>query len=155
MSLKFCRIENVLCFPFRRLTMQLLEYVNTSGTHTRDFQLQHIFPQAPLLYTIPAIQLLTTPTHTSTLLLSANVSPPLHPTAHNHGYYAVADYSSAAILSPRLCSRSPENDEKGQIFWVHTHPTVSSRPRGRYVQSMLQSGSEMWICMRYKHTHTN
>jgi hypothetical protein len=106
------------CFLFSLLegnrTTHLPEYVNISGLgHTLDFQLQHVFPQ-PLLYIIPEIQLLTTPTHTFPLLSSANTSPPLHPTAHNHGYYAVADYSSVAILSPGLCARSPENDEKGE-----------------------------------------
>jgi hypothetical protein len=99
-----------------------------------------------LLYAIPAIQLLTTPTHTSPLLSSANTSPPLRPTAHNHGYYAVADYSSAAILSPGLCARSPKKDKKckkGKRVWIHTHPTVSSKRKGRCVQSLVQIVSEM------------
>jgi len=39
---------------------------------------------------------------------------------------------------------------RGQILWVHTYPTVSSRPRGRCVQSLVQIGSEMWIFIRYK-----
>jgi hypothetical protein len=68
----------------------------------------------PLLYTTPAVQLLITPSHASPLLSSANTSSSLHATTHNHGYYPVADYSSAAILLPGLCARSPENDKKGQ-----------------------------------------
>jgi hypothetical protein len=39
---------------------------------------------------------------------------------------------------------------KGEILWAHTYPTVSSRPRGRRVQSLVPIGSEMWICIRYK-----
>jgi hypothetical protein len=39
---------------------------------------------------------------------------PLHRTAQNHGYSAVAEYSSAAISSPGLCARSPEKNGKGQ-----------------------------------------
>ena len=41
----------------------------------------------------------------------------------------------------------------GEILWVHTYPTTSSRPRGRCVQSLVPIGSEMWICIRYKHTN--
>jgi hypothetical protein len=149
-------------------TTQLPEYVNNTGlghTHTHTHTHTHAWhsaserlPTTKLLYTIPAIQLLTTPTHTNPLLSSANTSSHLHPTAHNHGYYAVPDYCSAAILSPRLCARSPENNgkgKKGQTLWVHIYTTVSSRPRGRRVQSLVQIGSEMWICIRYKHTHTH
>jgi hypothetical protein len=112
-------------------TAPLLEYVNILGlghthTHTWLSASAHL-PTTHLLYTFPAIQLLTTPTCTSPLLSSANTSPPLHPTAHNYGYCSVADYSSAAILSPGLCACSPENDEKGKKLWVHTYRTVSSR----------------------------
>jgi hypothetical protein len=42
---------------------------------------------------------------------------------------------------------------KGEMLWAHTYPTVSSRPRGRRVQSLVPIGSEMWICMRYKQTY--
>jgi hypothetical protein len=97
-------------------TTQLPEYVNISElghthTHTRAWlSASARLLTTPVLYTIPTIQLLTTPTHTSLLLSSANTSPPLHRTAHNHGYYAAADYSSAAILSRGLCARSPKND---------------------------------------------
>jgi hypothetical protein len=38
-------------------------------------------------------------------------------------------------------------------FWVHTYPTVPSRPKGSCVQSLVQIGSEMWICIWYKQTH--
>jgi len=41
-----------------------------------------------------------------------------------------------------------EEVEKGQILWVHTYPTTSSRRRGRRVQSSVEIGSEMWICIR-------
>jgi len=42
---------------------------------------------------------------------------------------------------------------KGEILWAHTYPTVSSRPRGRCVQSLVPISSEMWICIRYKQTY--
>jgi hypothetical protein len=98
-------------------TTQLPEYVNISGlghthTHTHTHTASVRLLTTPLLYTIPANQLLTTPTHTSPLRSSANTSPRLYRTAQNHGYQSVAEYSSAAILSPGLCARSPENDEK-------------------------------------------
>jgi hypothetical protein len=141
-------------------TMQLPEYVNMTGLgHTHTWlSASARLPTTPLLYTTPAIELLTTPSHTSPLLSSVNTSPPLHATDHNHGYYPVADYSSATILSAGICARSPEKDEKGvrgQKLWVHTNPTVSSRPRGRCVQSLVQIGSEMWNCIRYIHTYTH
>jgi hypothetical protein len=113
-------------------------------------------PTTPLLYTIPSIQLLTTPTHTSPLLSSANTSPPLHPTAHNHGYYAVADYSSAAILSPGLCARSPENDEKGKKIVGPYIPYGLFQTKG---QMYAKFGSDWFRNVNlYKvqtHTHTN
>jgi uncharacterized protein YjbI with pentapeptide repeats len=39
--------------------------------------------------------------------------------------------------------------EKGQTFSNHTDPTVSSRRMGRCVLSLVQIGSEMWICIMY------
>jgi hypothetical protein len=56
----------------------------------------------------------------------------------------------AAILCP-LKKKGPKG-RRGQDFWAHTYPTVSSRPRGSRVQSLVQIGSEMWICIRYKQT---
>jgi hypothetical protein len=100
-----------------------------------------------------------------------------------HGYNAVADDlprqpSSVGWLLSRqpssvgwLLRRQPSSilesalarDKEGQkcregeTFWVHTYPTVCSRPWRRYVPSLVQIGSEIWICMRYKltNTHTN
>jgi hypothetical protein len=166
MSLKCCRIDNILCFPSGgKQNNAITGICKHLGARTHTHTHTHTWlsasarlPTTPLLYTSPEIQLLTTPTHTSSILSSANTSPHLNPTAHNHGYYAVADYSIAAILSAGLCARSPENDEIGQKcqkLWVHTYPTVSSRLRGRCVQSLIQIGSEMWICIMYKHTHTH
>jgi len=43
--------------------------------------------------------------------------------------------------------------QRGQEFQVHTYPTVSSRPRGRRVQSLVQIDSEMWICISSIHTY--
>jgi hypothetical protein len=74
--------------------------------------------------------------------------------------YAVADDSWAdSHLVSRilnwLLTEEVEKFEKGQILWVHTYPTTSSRPRGRRVQNLVEIGSEMWICIRYKQTNTN
>ena len=43
-----------------------------------------------------------------------------------------------------------EEVEKDQILWVHTYHKTSSRRRGRRVQSLVEIGSEMWICIRYR-----
>jgi len=56
------------------------------------------------------------------------------------------------ILHWPLKKKGPKG-RRGQEFRAHTYPTVSSRPRGRGVQSLVQIGSEMWICIRYIHTY--
>jgi hypothetical protein len=125
-------------------TTQLPEYVNISGrghTHTHTWlSASARLPTTPLLYTIPAIQLLTTPTHTSPLLSSVNTSPPLHPTAHNHGYYAVTDYSSAAILSPGLYARFRKTTKKVKNVKncgsIHTPRSLPDQGGGRCVQNV-------------------
>jgi hypothetical protein len=119
MSLKCCRIDKVLCFPFWREKERNYRNMQTSrGTAT------HIYTRArvtfsfstsshnpPFCTPFPQCNYLPRPP-IPTRLSSANTSPPLHPTAHNHGYYAGAEYTSAAILSTALCARSPENDKK-------------------------------------------
>ena len=63
----------------------------------------------------------------------------------HHRYNAVADDSWASShLMPRILHwLLTEKVEKGQIFWVHTYLTTSSRARGTRVQSLVQIGSEM------------
>jgi hypothetical protein len=46
-----------------------------------------------------------------------------------------------------------EKGRRGKKFWVHTYPTVSSRPRGWCMQSLVEISSEIWICIRYNHTN--
>jgi hypothetical protein len=76
----------------------------------------------------------------------------------HHGYNAVAGVVWLRQLCT-ACDSAPAPDKigrkggKGEIMWAHTYPTVSSRPRGRYVQSLVPIGSEMWICIRYKQTN--
>jgi hypothetical protein len=72
-----------------------------------------------------------------------------------HGYNAIADNSWAGRhLVPRILHWVlTEKVEKGQILWVHTYPTTSSRPRERCVQSLVHIGSEMWICISSIHTY--
>jgi len=75
-------------------------------------------------------------------------------TCRNEGYNAVADDLRRQPSSDQDSALAPDRrGRKDQILWVHTHPTVSSRPRGRCVQSMVQIGLEMWICIRYKQTN--
>jgi hypothetical protein len=57
----------------------------------------------------------------------------------------------AAILCP--LKKKGLKGRRSQEFWTHTYPTVSSRPRGSRVQSLVSIGSEMWICIRYKHIY--
>jgi len=56
------------------------------------------------------------------------------------------------ILQWALKEKGPKG-RRGQEFRAHSYPTVSSRPRGRRVQSLIPIGSEMWIWIRYKQTN--
>jgi len=40
---------------------------------------------------------------------------------------------------------------KGEILWAHTYPTVSSRPRGKCVQSLVPIGSLCRFADRIAH----
>ena len=56
------------------------------------------------------------------------------------------------------CNRHPlarkkVKESKGQEFWVHIYLTTSCRPRWRCVQSLVQIGLEMWICIRSVQTN--
>jgi len=62
----------------------------------------------------------------------------------------------ATIFCPGIGTRLRQKDQKGrkgQEIWVHIYPTVSSRPMGRCLQSMVQISSEIRICIRYKQTN--
>jgi len=77
-------------------------------------------------------------------------------TCKNHGYNAAAEVSCAGShVVPRILHSFPTKKvkkvEKGQTFSDRTYPTVFSKPRGRCAQSLVQIGSEMWICIRYKY----
>ena len=54
-----------------------------------------------------------------------------------------------------LLTKKVKKDRKVKHFrTIHnTYPTVSSKRRGRYVQSLVQLGSEMWIYIGYKQTN--
>jgi hypothetical protein len=72
----------------------------------------------------------------------------------DHGYNAVAmTLGPAASTLHWLLTEDDENVEKGQIMWVHTYPTTSSRRRERRVQSSVEIGSEMWTCIKYIQTN--
>jgi hypothetical protein len=47
-----------------------------------------------------------------------------------------------------LATKKVKKVEKVKKNWVHTYPTVSSRPRG-----LVRISSEMWICIKYKQTN--
>jgi hypothetical protein len=78
-------------------------------------------------------------------------------TSTTHGYNAVADdlrrQPFRAEDSALVTDEEGRKGRKGQTFSDHTCPTVSFRQTGRYVQSLVQIGSEMWICIRYKETN--
>ena len=73
--------------------------------------------------------------------------------SHNTGYNAVAGgglwrrQPSSAHELALVPNKTRTKGGKVEILWVHTYPTTSSRPRGRRVQSLVQIGSEMWICI--------
>jgi len=81
-----------------------------------------------------------------------------HQHGPHHGYYAVGGVvwrrqPSNARKSAPAPDKISRKGGKGEILWARTCPTVSSRPRGRCVQSLVPIGSEMWICIRYKQTN--
>jgi hypothetical protein len=69
-----------------------------------------------------------------------------------HGYKGITGNGHAGshlvpmILQWPLKKEGPKG-WRGQEFRVHTYPMTSSRPRGRHAQSLVQIGSEMWICI--------
>jgi hypothetical protein len=70
----------------------------------------------------------------------------------NTAYNAVAADSGAGSHLPRtnrdsLQTKYIEKVGKFEILWFHTYPTTFSIPRGRRVQSLVQIGPEMWICI--------
>jgi len=68
-------------------------------------------------------------------------------TSKNHGYNAVADDSCRQPFRAEDSAPAPdEESQKGRkrrTFSDHTYPTVSSRPRGRCMQSLVEIGSRM------------
>jgi len=86
-------------------------------------------------------------------LLSATKSFPWNHTNtnKNRGYNAVADESRRQPF--RAEDSAPAPDKVGQKgrkvenVSDHTYPTVYSRPRGRCLHSLVEIGSEMWICV--------
>ena len=68
------------------------------------------------------------------------------------------DSWAGSHVVPRLLhwilTEEVEKIEKCQILWVHTYHTTSSRRKGRRVQSLVEIGSEMWICIN-KETDKN
>jgi len=77
-------------------------------------------------------------------------------TSKNHGYNALADDSRRQPFRAEDSALVPDKEgqkgRKGRTLSDHTYPTACSRPKGRCVQSLVQIGSEMWICIRYKLT---
>jgi len=71
--------------------------------------------------------------------------------APHRGYNAVAGdwrrQPSTAHESALAPDKIGPKGGKVEILWVHTYPTTSSRQRGRCVQSLVQIGSEMRICI--------
>jgi hypothetical protein len=92
-------------------------------------------------------------------LRKVHVTPvTLHRHAPHHGYNAVA--GKCGPLQPSIAPESAfASDKIGrkcgkvEILWVHTYPTNPSSPRGRRVQSLVQIGSEMRICISSMQTN--
>ena len=85
-----------------------------------------------------------------------------HQHTPHHGYKAAAGSGVVWRRQPSTAPKSASAPDKigrkggkGEVLWVHTYPTVSSRPRGRCVQSLVPISSEMWICIRYKQTNVH
>ena len=73
-------------------------------------------------------------------------------TSWNRGYKGIVESGRAGShLVPMILQWPPKKKgprgRRGQEFRVHTYPTTSSRPREKRVQSLVQIGSEMWICI--------
>jgi len=68
-------------------------------------------------------------------------------TSKNRGYNAFADDLCRQPFRAEDSATAPEEEGKkgikSQTFSDHTYPTVSSRPKGRSVESLVQIGSEM------------
>jgi len=110
-----------------------------------------------ILFTSPrfyALPILHDTSSKNAKLSSATASFPWRHTntSNNHGYNAVADDSRRQPFRAEYSAPTPDEEgkkgRKAEIFSEHTYPTVSSRPRGRCVQSLVQTGSEMWIYIR-------
>ena len=81
-----------------------------------------------------------------------------HQYAPHHGYNAVAGavwrrQPSTAHESALAPDKIGRKCRKVEILWVQTYPTTSSRPRERCVQSLVQIGSGMWICVSFIQTN--
>jgi len=79
-------------------------------------------------------------------------------TSKNHGYNAVAEVSCAGShFLPRMRHSLPTKEVKNveNVKHFRTIHTLRSLPGegGRCVRSLVQIGSEMWICIRYKLTN--
>jgi hypothetical protein len=85
-------------------------------------------------------------------LTTVHVTPVTsHQYAPHHGYdAATGDWrrqSSTAHESALASHKIGRKDGKVEILWARTHHRISSRQRGRCVQSLAQIGSEIWICI--------
>ena len=79
-------------------------------------------------------------------------------TSWNHGCKGIAENGRAGSHLVLMILQWPPKEKgpkgrRGHEFRVHTYPTVSSKPRGRRVQSLVQIGSEIWICISSIHTN--
>jgi hypothetical protein len=117
-------------------------------THTHSVHSTAFFYALPIVHDTSSKNAQVSPATTSFPWRHTN-------TSQNHGYNAVADDSRRQPFRAEDSALAPGEGQKGtkdQTFSDHIYPTVSSRTRGRFVQSLVQIGSEMWICIRYKQT---
>ena len=123
----------------------------SSGFHfyTHAFRsLLRIFCALPIVHDTSSMNAKLSSATTSFLWRHTN-------TCKNHGYNDVADDLRWQPFRAEDSAPAPyeegQKGRKGQTCSDHTYRTVSSRPRG--VQSLVQIGAEMWICVRYKLTN--
>jgi len=123
-----------------QLLIRLLPVSSGFHFYTHDFR-----SLLRVLYALPMVH----DTSSKNAKLSSDTSFPRRhtKTCKNHGYNAIADDSRRQPFCAEDSAPAPDEEDekgrKGQTFSDHTYPTVSSRPRGRCVQSLIQIGSEM------------
>jgi hypothetical protein len=156
MSLKCCWIDNRLDMFYFLICIIATPY-SLASCLIRFLSLHTLFPStSPRFLCITQGATLAVKTFKCPLLQRHFRDVALTPARIRDITLSQMTLAPAAIFYCRIGTRSRQKRSKSQngtTFWVHTYTAVSSRPRERCVHSLVQTGSEMWICIRYKQTH--